>query len=151
MDPPDVPDIDLMEQVERPRTCYRPTGCSRICLHDKPIFAGASTRHAKLVVSYGLRHLGPCKVQCLRPRTQTGGLCPALHKHRVCAAITPRYMHKCSAAHSGERRPALSSPLTRHCFPPDASRHTVCCVDIKLPGDENRRGLTCCSPARAVA
>lgn len=29
----------------------------------------------------------------------------------------------------------LASPLTRHCFPPDASRHQFCCVDIKLPGE----------------
>mmetsp|Transcript_14955 Transcript_14955/g.40102 ORF Transcript_14955/g.40102 Transcript_14955/m.40102 type:complete len:116 (-) Transcript_14955:594-941(-) len=27
----------------------------------------------------------------------------------------------------------LTSGRTQHCFPPDASHHSVCCVDIKTP------------------
>ena len=31
----------------------------------------------------------------------------------------------------------LTSKLTKHCFPTDASRHSVCCVDIQLPAITN--------------
>eukprot|EP00960_Hanusia_phi_P011867 345844-Hanusia_phi.AAC.2 len=52
-----------------------------------------------------------------------------------CGTLNLSSKRRCSSWRTTD--PACTGPYTQHCFPPDGSSHSVCCVGIQLPATLN--------------